>query len=168
MDIYLSKNLKFLRKEQRLSQSSVARDLGISRNKIVSYENRNIQPKITLLIRLSKYFKIPLYDLVTTEIDSENYRILRHNYITENEYPSVHSKKKISLGAIEDFIIENERITKIYEGIEVLISFKENTERIDQNTKDLLMVLERTLNMNKNFIESVSEINLRQNEGDYK
>ena len=57
---YLSKNLTYLRKQKRLSQEMLAEDLGITRSRISSYEEGRSQPSLELMVKISKYYKIPI------------------------------------------------------------------------------------------------------------
>ena len=50
------KNLKTLRKEKGISQKSLGEEIGVSQQSINKYENYNIEPDISTLIHLAKFF----------------------------------------------------------------------------------------------------------------
>lgn len=50
------KSLKILRDERGISQQKLADAIGMSQSSINDYENRNVEPDITTLIRIAEYF----------------------------------------------------------------------------------------------------------------
>ncbi len=63
------KNLKTLRKEKGVSQKALGEEIGVSQQSINKYENYNIEPDISTLIHLSKYFNTSVdYLIGNTEI----------------------------------------------------------------------------------------------------
>lgn len=49
-------NLKVLREAAAISQKQLAEAIGVSQQSINKYENHNIEPDISTLIRISEYF----------------------------------------------------------------------------------------------------------------
>ncbi|RYM34733.1 helix-turn-helix domain-containing protein [Brumimicrobium glaciale] len=64
MQIYLSSNLKLLRKNRKKSQEDVAQELGLTRSSYSGYENGVAEPGIENLVKMSKFYRIPLDDLL--------------------------------------------------------------------------------------------------------
>jgi transcriptional regulator with XRE-family HTH domain len=62
--MYLSSNIRFLRKRKRLTQSGLAEVLGINRSGINNYENGSVIPPISVLIALSDLFHISIDTLL--------------------------------------------------------------------------------------------------------
>jgi len=60
----LSKNIKFLRKQQGLSQEEFALKVGLNRGNIASYEKGNAEPKMESLLTIAKYFNTSVLRLV--------------------------------------------------------------------------------------------------------
>lgn len=60
----LVENLKHLRKVNKMTQEDLAEALKIPRSTLGEYERGNTEPSITLLIKISKYFKVSLDDLL--------------------------------------------------------------------------------------------------------
>ena len=59
------KGLRIIRKRKRLSQMRVAMDLNISREALSYYENGKRSPDVTMLLRLSDYFRVSVDFLIT-------------------------------------------------------------------------------------------------------
>lgn len=70
MSIFLSKNIKFLRKNKQLSQHKLAESLKISRSKIASYESGAIEPKIEYLLNLANFFQVDLTTLLSKDLST--------------------------------------------------------------------------------------------------
>ena len=51
------KNIKVLRDERGISQQKLADAISMSQSSINDYENRNVEPDITTLIRIADYFE---------------------------------------------------------------------------------------------------------------
>lgn len=82
--IFLSRNLKLLRKHINETQESFARIFGVSRDNIASYE-RGVKPKIPFLVDIENYYHISLEELTS-------YDLKEHPEILEKI--SVPNKKK--------------------------------------------------------------------------
>ena len=54
--IFILTKLKELRKSLGISQKTLAEAIGVSQQSINKYENHNIEPDITTLMRIAKYF----------------------------------------------------------------------------------------------------------------
>ncbi|OMP32828.1 MULTISPECIES: LexA family transcriptional regulator [Mangrovimonas] len=64
----LSRNISHLRELKRITQETLAEDLGITRSRVSSYEEGRSAPPIELLIKLSDYFKLPIDVLVRHDL----------------------------------------------------------------------------------------------------
>ena len=62
--MYLSANIKFLRKRKRLTQSGLGELLGINRSGVNNYENGSAVPPVQVLIALSDLFHISIDTLL--------------------------------------------------------------------------------------------------------
>ena len=65
---FVCKNIKKIRKVNKLNQSQFAELFNLSRSNIGSYEEERAEPKTDLLIKIAKYFSIPIEILITKEI----------------------------------------------------------------------------------------------------
>ena len=61
----LSRNIKYLRTAQNLSQQVLAESLNLSRSNLAKYEKGIHDPGIEVLLRISRYFRISI-DLILT------------------------------------------------------------------------------------------------------
>jgi transcriptional regulator with XRE-family HTH domain len=68
--MYLSVNIKFLRKRKNRTQSDVANELDLKRSTLSGYENNVAEPDIATLIKLSKYFRIPVDALLKEDLNT--------------------------------------------------------------------------------------------------
>lgn len=108
--MYLAQNLKYLREQKRLSQQSLADEIGKVEQKAVSaWERGYRKPDIEMIIHLAQYFGVTLDELVLKDLRPSapvyvsNLRYLRkkHN-ITQTELVKVLGfKGKQSICAIE-------------------------------------------------------------------
>lgn len=64
----LSSNLKFLRKQRNMTQLDLANMLGIKRPVIGAYEEERAEPKLTLLMDMSKLFEVEVDDLIGRDL----------------------------------------------------------------------------------------------------
>lgn len=71
-----SNNLKFLRKNNNLSQSDLAKELGIARSTISYYEAGTNEPDLYILMKISKFFNYSIDSLVFSNISLNEGSIL--------------------------------------------------------------------------------------------
>lgn len=65
----LSNNLKFLRKQRKMTQADLAMALGIKRPVIGAYEEERAEPKLSLLMEMAKLFEIDVDDLIGRDLN---------------------------------------------------------------------------------------------------
>lgn len=67
--MYLKSNIKFLRTKEKLTHQELAWSVGLERRSdICNYENGYSMPKIRTLIRIAKFFKISIDDLLLKKL----------------------------------------------------------------------------------------------------
>ena len=66
--MYLSTNLRFLRKSRSLTQAELAEQLGLKRSSLATYEEERAEPKLSTLIRLAAFFNIDAGTLLNTDM----------------------------------------------------------------------------------------------------
>ena len=64
----LSKNIRFLRKQRKLSQQQLADELEVKRSNIAAYETKNVEPRLSLIHRMARFFGVALTDLVVSDL----------------------------------------------------------------------------------------------------
>lgn len=67
----VSKNIKFLRKKERLTQEQLAEKIGIKRSLLGAYEEGRADPRLNNLLAVSKIFNVSVDNLISCDI-SEN------------------------------------------------------------------------------------------------
>lgn len=70
--ILLHRNIRFLRKQLKLSQEELGKRIGLNRGNIASYENGSAEPKICNLLKLSNLFGVPILDLTQRDLSVDN------------------------------------------------------------------------------------------------
>ena len=68
----ISENLKWLRKQHKMSQEEVADAIGVSRQAVAKWENGDTTPDIINCTALSKLYGVSLDDLVNYEKEKTN------------------------------------------------------------------------------------------------
>lgn len=63
--IFFKENIKFLRKQKKLTQTSFAEEIGIKRSLIGSYEEGRGIPKLEILQKMANYFGINMDELLS-------------------------------------------------------------------------------------------------------
>jgi transcriptional regulator with XRE-family HTH domain len=71
MDNYLGLNIKYLRKQKKLTQDQLADKIGVNRAMIGSYEENRAVPKLSALRIISHYFGVSIDDLVNTDLSTK-------------------------------------------------------------------------------------------------
>jgi len=161
MEVNLSENLRYLRTKAGLSQEQLANELGISRNKVVSYETSKVEPKLSLILKMSKFFKIRVSSLLGKQIGDHNYQEQVEYFsmkLTDLlDYRSGHeSKGSPSNEQLQQFINKMERMTSVYIGLSSLMKYRKKRGKLDPNTEDMMMIIDEILDINKNFIASIA------------
>ncbi len=67
-------NLRALRESDGISQEYLAEELGVSRQAITSWECAHAEPNICMLVKIAKYFKVSVDELVTKKSVHVNYQ----------------------------------------------------------------------------------------------
>ncbi len=96
MEIYLGRNIEFLRKRRSLTQTELAQHLGKRKSAISTYEKGISDPPLDTLKGLSDLFKVPLNDLIFKDIrhgyDEISYLV---KFISEELKTLSHKERKI-------------------------------------------------------------------------
>lgn len=59
--------LKHIRKENKITQSELADELGITRQTIIAIEKGSYTPSVLLALKLANYFKLKVEDIFSYE-----------------------------------------------------------------------------------------------------
>ena len=107
--IFLSKNLKFLRKKQGMGQSDLAKHLDIKSNTISNYENEVSAPDYSILEKIVSFFHISAHDILYTDIEAASQTELSRILINK-ESDSVIQNKKTLYNIVAD--VDHEYVAK--------------------------------------------------------
>lgn len=66
-----SKNLKYLRKKNKLSQNKLAKKLNVNQTTIARWEDENREPTISNAFKVAKYFEISIDDLISVDLTNK-------------------------------------------------------------------------------------------------
>ena len=164
----LAKNLKTLRGFNGLNQDALANALGVSRNKIASYETQNIEPKLDLLAKISTLFGVAIDDLIGTEINKTNYKDVQAIYSAIQEglqsKDTTESIPKFVLNsqAVDDFINKNVLIGKMVEGMKTFYDFKNKNSSLSPESQQLMYILDHLMAANKEFLAEIENVKIQQ------
>ncbi|MBQ5441251.1 MAG: helix-turn-helix transcriptional regulator [Firmicutes bacterium] len=90
------KNLKLLRKECAISQKTLGEIIGVSQQSINKYENYNIEPDISTLIRLADYFNTSVDYLIGNSEIRQGAEMAMSFNLTQDETDLVTEYRKLS------------------------------------------------------------------------
>ena len=154
---YLSSNIKFLRKQRKLSQQQLADDLEVKRSNIAAYETKNVEPRLALIHDMANYFGVPLEDLVIVD--------LKADYISGGK-----SRNGRAAGlpptSVDEIAQLSGKIQKMLDGFKVFYEFKKkmNQGEPDSPVGDIdnfLVFINHMLEYNR-MIESIVKSNAGQ------
>lgn len=143
-----AKNLKLQRKLHGLSQNKLATELGLTRNKIASYESGSIEPSFSALTKICAFFGITIQDALTVSL-SENPDV---NVSGLRLRDSAHFIK-IDL---ENYIQATEEAERFWESFKLASQLPGQTPPSDESKK-LALVLEHLLATNWRLLRSLNE-----------
>lgn len=66
--MFFQSNIKFLRERKKVSQETIAHELGFKRTTLNNYENGYAQPKLEMLPFFSKFYKISIDTLINIDL----------------------------------------------------------------------------------------------------
>lgn len=67
--------LKELRKEEKITQEELAEKMEVSKTTIVNYENGNRKVPLEMVIKISRYFNVPIDSLL--DLDDKNVSLIK-------------------------------------------------------------------------------------------
>lgn len=172
MNTFFSNNLKYLRKSLNLSQTSLAKNLNISRSLLSYYENNQSEPTLKILNTISKYFDVSIDQLINSDLSKTqkfldlnkfnfdfnfefDYNKFSKNDLLKNlKSLKIYYKNKL----IELKNLTDKDIPKKLKEIDELIEFinKKNSDEIEKNNTKKEM--KKELNKNKKDTEIGKEI----------
>jgi len=165
---YLSKNIRFLRKQKHWSQEALAQKLDIKRSNIAAYESKNVEPRLGLILQMAKLFNVNMAELIRIDItevggvqepfevkDADKKAMVFNRGINENVSPDV----------LDEFVDRSLSIRKMLEGFKIFYRFKkeaaaENGEPPVSSAVDIdnfLNLIDHMLDLNESLIDALGK-----------
>lgn len=156
-----STNLKFLRKERKLSQAELASRLSLSRSNIAAYEASNSEPNLKKVVQLSDFFDVPLRDFIMLDLSQE---VNRFKGKTPEQLENV---LKANIADLEVFTERTKETKKMISGFRQFFKLKMNSyESISIEIQSLANDFENLLHVAEHLIEHNQDIVERLNNED--
>ena len=162
---YFSRNIRFLRKSRQWSQEELARHLGIKRSNIAAYESKNVEPRLSLILKMAQLFNVDMAELIHTDISSigriqQSFGQPSETERTETE-DRVQLSNHIDKGAVEEFVEKSISIRKMLEGFKIFYQFKKERQEASSfadgkpgiDIDNFLNLIEHMLSLNEAVIE---------------
>lgn len=82
--LLLASNIKYLRKEKKVTQQDISVSVGVSFNAISNYENGKFYPPADILVKLAEYFNVGTDDLLLKDLSTTNTQEVQPYAIVED------------------------------------------------------------------------------------
>lgn len=132
MKINLGKNIKFLRKKEKIDQQELADKLNVPRSTLACWESGIRTPSLEQIVKIAEFFNTSL-DIIYKNY-SENNNLLTFN-LADSKYIQILKKKGLM---DENGYISDENLEKLEKLVDVLIGFDkvENDKLKNLNKKE--------------------------------
>lgn len=161
----LSNNIKYLRKKIGYNQEQLANALSINRSNIAAYEAKNIEPRLRIILEMSKLFDVDLRTFLQTKINDKTdldesgkgNKEVKGNIINNSGFST-----KVNIDA---FVDKSVKIKKILIGLKSFHQFRRNNlkdrtkeqENILSDIDNFIMLMEHLLLNNENLINILNK-----------
>lgn len=157
----LSRNMKYLRKAKHMSQEDLARELGIKRSNIAAYESKNVEPKLTIIISMAKFFNIDMLDLLQSPINTEDDYSPFSDGRSGVHVADNHERIQFDQEDVNKFVEKSTQIKKILAGFKAFYEFRKDrlsktpeSQKLIFDIDNFLEVMEHMLNSNEDIIKT--------------
>ena len=157
MAIYLSKNISFLRKKQKISQQQLAVDLNLSRSNIASYESGKAEPKAIKLVEMARYFDVSLTQFIEEDLSLIIPTKIRRSNANIQERLNKQQKNRAII--VDAFALKTERIRKVAIGFKALHDLR--SAQIEKPSPEITKIIrdfEQVLEIMDDLIVSNEEL----------
>lgn len=120
-----------MRKRMGLSQEDLAKQVGLNRGNIASYEKGTAEPKLCNLLRLSSFFGVSIHDLTRRDLGCDTtYKKAYKNFLRLNSEEAA---------ALNDFETHANEMSEVFDGIKRCYDFSvaRARDQLDANTRML-------------------------------
>jgi len=158
----LAHNIAFLRKKMGLNQDQLASKLNIKRSNIAAYEAKNVEPRLRIILDMTRLFNVNLQSFLLDKIeDSSVLKPFRTNTYDKEDQSTLEIENHLH---IDQFVQKSINIRKILDGFKTLYTFRKskmsgltpNKEKILFDMNNFIMLMEHLLLCNENIIKAIS------------
>lgn len=148
-------NLKFLRRLNGLSQSELAKNIGLTRNNVASYESGLVEPNTIKFINVCNYFNIAPKQMLEDLLSENPAQAVHIDINTKNPVDNYVADQLAS------FVVQTNEMTKVLEGYKAFFELKkanndyENNRELYATLEDLLELLSSLVHSNWGLIQSI-------------
>ncbi|MEQ8705234.1 MAG: helix-turn-helix transcriptional regulator [Phaeodactylibacter sp.] len=167
---YLSRNIRFLRKARHWSQEELANQLQIKRSNIAAYESKNVEPRLSLILRIAKLFDVNMAELIHTDITNNGGVQQAFQQPEPDNTPPLFSAAlsgQVSAEALDKFVEQSLSVRKMLEGFKIFYEYKKEANSSSEDSgsavdiDNFLDLIGHMISLNESLIDL-----LRQNEGE--
>lgn len=137
--------LKKLRLARKLTQQSVAREVGFSAALISQIENNNISPPISTLAKIAKFYSVEMSSLFVDEDEEPRYEIIRKE--ARKTMPRVISREGTVHGYYFESFASRKRHKKMAPFLITLYDSKQDANTYNHEGESFLYVIEGEFEM---------------------
>lgn len=160
---YLSKNIRFLRKQRKLSQHRLAHSLEIKRSNIAAYETKNVEPRLSLISKMAEFFGVSLAQLICEDLEDTHRTGRAPGQGDGTFYYDRRNEEAIDRlpdqEALEDFRRQSYNVRKMLEGFRVFYQYKadllkgsEDSRQTGSDVENFLIFIDHMLSYNEDII----------------
>lgn len=152
---YIGINLKFLRRIRGISQAELAKEVGLSRNNIASYESGMVEPNSKNFIKIATFFQVNPQDILEKILSENPVEIVP----MENEPES--AIDRYIKDHVEEFTKQTNTMTKIFEGYNEFYNMQRDNEMSAQEKElhgtvdNILQLMQTLVSTNWKLIQSI-------------
>jgi len=145
-----SSNLKYLRKAQGLNQDALAEKLNIKRSNLASYETKNVEPRLRIILEIARFFNIDLKSLLTSRLSDDI------------EYPSFQNESNKEIEQTTELTVDSKEINTFIDKTlkikKILIGFKSFYHFRKAKLKEISPSNQKVIFDIENFIQLMEEL----------
>jgi transcriptional regulator with XRE-family HTH domain len=171
----LAANLKYLRKKKNLSQQQLAEALSIKRSNIAAYETKNVEPRLSLIHKMSEYFNVSLSHLICEDmsLSTGNQEKKGGAFFYDRSLAAGTNQPALpSLDTLRRFKQQSLDVRKMLEGFKVFYDYKKTIHnpvdtqqrQFHAETENFLIFIEHMLQYNESVIQLMDQYQLEEGE----
>lgn len=174
---YLSTNIKYLRKSKRWNQTELAEKLNIKRGSVASYESKNVEPRLSLIVKIAKLFDVRLVDLIEVNLsEQEGSRSFGATTApTHRQGDTVEELfAKVDPADYTAFLEKSERMQKMIDGFRIFYKMKlhnyrngsEEPNSIVGDMENFILLLEQISSTNHYLLKPTNPSDVSDSDND--